>query len=334
LLTACHNENRLQVWDVATARVRKVIPLDSMEFVALVLSPDETRVAVTQIDVKSGKQFLTELDMASGKSLFTNEGSALAYSPDHRWLATLAPDQKEILLLDTRTHEIAARFTGHENVVFKAAFNLDSSLLATCSRDHTVRVWEVTADAWRLAGKTEAEGKNVAVSNGQSVPPPTTRHPPPCKVLSGHTDQVYAVAFHPDGMRLATGGQDGAVWLWDVARGEEIVRMPGHKAYVWSLAFSPDGSTLASGSGDRTVRLWDTAPLRNRYQARREAAALRPEADRFVEQLWRAKNGPTEVAEALRTDPMRSEALRQATWRALLRRVQPPDAVPGKPPPP
>jgi hypothetical protein len=39
------------------------------------------------------------------------------------------------------------------------------------------------------------------------------------------------------------------------------------------------GKTLASGSsgsGDHTVRLWDTAPLKERYQARREAAALRP----------------------------------------------------------
>ena len=143
-------------------------------------------------------------------------------------------------------------------------------------------------------------------------PPPSTLHPPPGQVLRGHTDEVFAVAFHPDGTRLATAGRDGAVWLWDLARGETVVRLPGHKSYVWSLAFSPDGATLASGSGDSTVRLWDTAPLKVRYQARREAAALRPEAERLVEPLWREKNDPAEVVEALRAD-RRLRARRYAT---------------------
>ena len=31
-----------------------------------------------------------------------------------------------------------------------------------------------------------------------------------CRVLRGHTDEVYAVAYHPDGTRLATGGHDGS----------------------------------------------------------------------------------------------------------------------------
>ena len=106
-------------------------------------------------------------------------------------------------------------------------------------------------------------------------------------MLSGHTDDVFAVAFHPDGRRLASAGRDRAVWLWELARGEEVARLPGHTSYVWSLAWSPDGTTLASGSGDSTVRLWDTVPLRTRYQARREAETLRPEAERLVEALWK-----------------------------------------------
>jgi WD40 repeat protein len=97
-----------------------------------------------------------------------------------------------------------------------------------------------------------------------------------CRVLRGHTDEVFAAAFHPDGRRLATGGRDRAVWLWDLERDEEVARLGGHTSFIWSLAFSRDGATLVSGSGDATVRLWDTEPLRTRYQARREAAALRP----------------------------------------------------------
>jgi hypothetical protein len=111
----------------------------------------------------------------------------------------------------------------------------------------------------------------------------------------------------------------------------EVARLPGHTSFIWSLAFSPDGATLVSGSGDATVRLWDTAPLKERYQARREAESLRPEAERLVEQLWREKNNPHEVVTAIRADRALSAPLRHAVLRAVLRRSQPVEAAPGEP---
>jgi hypothetical protein len=121
------------------------------------------------------------------------------------------------------------------------------------------------------------------------------------------------------------------VRLWDAATGEELVRLPGHSNYVFSLAFSPDGRTLVSSSGDATPRLWDTEPLCERYQARREATALRPEAERLVEQLWRQKNDAAAVVEALRVEGALSEALRQAALREVLRRAQRLADAPGNP---
>lgn len=103
------------------------------------------------------------------------------------------------------------------------------------------------------------------------------------------------------------------------------MRLPGYDNYVWSVAFSPDGTTLASGSGDTTARLCDTAPLKTRYQARRGAAALRPEAERIVAALWRKPNGAGKIMETVRTDHTLSEPLRHSALRALLRRAQPPD---------
>jgi WD40 repeat protein len=246
-------------------------------------------VAATAYDPKN-KHHLSVTDVASGELLLSAEGEALAYSPDGRWLAVRDADETTVVLLDAQTHEAGAhQFRGHEKFVFSATFSPDSRLLATCSQDFTVRLWPIDGGASRE--------------------------------LRGHSDEVFAVAFHPDGSRLATGGRDRAVWLWDVARGKEVARLPGHTSYIWSLAFSPDGTTLASGSGDSTVRLWDTAPLKTRYQARREAEALRPEAERLVGGLFREKPDAADVVAAVRADQSIGEPLRHAALRDVLRRV-------------
>jgi WD40 repeat protein/predicted Ser/Thr protein kinase len=310
LVTGSFGDDRLRIWDVATARLRKQIQGPGRQFRFLTVSPDGKRVA-TAWDTAS----LRVYDLTSGELLFSGEGRPLAYSPDGRWLAVRYADEKSILLLNVRTHEPVARFEGHEKLITSATFSPDSRRLASCSEDFTVRVWRIDA----LVASPHREGGVIRLTE--------------CQVLSGHTDVVLAAAFHPDGTRLATAGRDGAIWLWDLERGEAVARLPGHTSYVWSLAFSPDGKTLVSGSGDFTVRLWDTEPLRTRYQARHEAQTLRPEAERLVEQLWRQKNNPEEIAEALRADRALNEPQRHAALRALLRKTLPAEATPGKPGP-
>src|SRR5262245_36518890 len=74
-----------------------------------------------------------------------------------------------------------------------------------------------------------------------------------------HNGTVYSVTFSPDGKRMATGSDDGAVRLWDAATGQELLNVNGHTGFISSVAFSPDGKRLAIGSSDHTVRLWDAA---------------------------------------------------------------------------
>jgi len=68
---------------------------------------------------------------------------------------------------------------------------------------------------------------------------------------------VVSLAMSPDGRRLATGGCDGVIKVWDSATGTVIKQLNGHADQVNALAFSLDGRWLASGSRDKTLRLWD-----------------------------------------------------------------------------
>jgi WD40 repeat protein len=87
--------------------------------------------------------------------------------------------------------------------------------------------------------------------------------------FTGHAGTVYALAMHPAGRLLASGGKDGVIRLWDYATGEELLTLTGHLDYVHDLAFTPDGTTLVSGSGDGTARLWSSELLRDRFRAAR-----------------------------------------------------------------
>jgi WD40 repeat protein len=76
--------------------------------------------------------------------------------------------------------------------------------------------------------------------------------------LEGHPT-TEEVVFSPDGKRIATGGKDRMIRVWDARSGKLQHTLQGHTDFVFALAFSPDGNRIASGSWDGTVKVWHTA---------------------------------------------------------------------------
>jgi WD40 repeat protein len=65
------------------------------------------------------------------------------------------------------------------------------------------------------------------------------------------------LGWSPDGTKLAAGGKDGTVHLWETDSGRELHVLRGHKSPVWSVAFSAGGTRVAAWEEDGTVKIWD-----------------------------------------------------------------------------
>ena len=80
----------------------------------------------------------------------------------------------------------------------------------------------------------------------------------PRQQFFGYTDQIWAVAFSPDGKYVLTGSWDGTARLWDAQTGRELQSFTSaYHANIEGVAFSPDGKYVLTGSADNAARLWD-----------------------------------------------------------------------------
>src|SRR3974377_1825153 len=99
--------------------------------------------------------------------------------------------------------------------------------------------------ACRSTGSTR-----VSDSPGSRVTPMTS---------SGASTEVYALAWAPDGNRLATGGKKGDVEIWTPPMTTPLVTCPNPSGAVYALAWSPDGSRIAFAGIDKVVKACDVA---------------------------------------------------------------------------
>ena len=149
-------------------------------------------------------------------------------------MLALGLDSGRVMLVDEATGEVQWAVQAHPlNSDVQVAMSPNGRFVASVGSDD---------DDWKIWDAASGELHMVVGTHDGTVP---------------HMSGLLAVEFSPCGQRLAVGGYDGAVILWDARTGEAEHGMQGEAEKVWAIAFTADGARLACSNGDWAVDVLD-----------------------------------------------------------------------------
>jgi WD40 repeat protein/DNA-binding SARP family transcriptional activator/ABC-type branched-subunit amino acid transport system substrate-binding protein len=243
-----------QVWWAGTRQPALTIVGHTAQVLDAVFSPDDTRIATAGVD-----RIARIWDARSGRELLSLSGheaqiNQLAFGPDGLRLATASGDGTARIWDVSAAREVLTFSTNTDNGTMFADLDPWSASTGSVNQD-IVPGWladqplfgQFAVDQhnlWLFGGRWDGGASLWNTATGQQV-----ARLPVARALS--------TSISPDGSRLAAGGLDNAVHVWDAATRQVVWTSSQHGDHVVALAFSPDGTRLASGSVDATARVWD-----------------------------------------------------------------------------
>jgi WD40 repeat protein len=187
---------------------------------------------------------------------------------------TVLPEAEEALHRSLLASPVRLTLTGHEIGVLTAAFSPDGQRIATIGRDGVTIIWDANtgSELLRLPGTTQPgdaisaqrlafspDGRWLATADDSLIRLWGVTSGDLIRTFSGHSGEVWAIAFSPDGSQLASGGADAQAYIWDVNTGATQFELTAHTEAIEELAFSPDGRWLVTTSDDLSMKVWEAA---------------------------------------------------------------------------